>query len=86
METNFELNSQQMKHLRALPVPLIEELSFQTAMAIQGRCKISLIKQELKPQNSYDSKYIKTATKVQVLASDDSEFEVEGELTIEIGY
>jgi len=86
METNFELNSQQMQHLRALPVPLIEELSSQTAIAIQGRLKVSLIKPDVKPINSYDSKYIKTASQVQVLASDDDEFEAEGELVIQIGY
>lgn len=86
MDQNFELNKQQMDHLRSLSPSNIAELSSQTAIAVQGRLKISLIKQEVKPINSYDSKYIKTATSVQVLASDDDDFEAEGELVIQIGY
>jgi len=86
MDKHFELTKQQIDHLKSLPAEVINELSSQTAIAIQGRLKVSLIKQEVKPINSYDSKYIKTTSQVQVLVTDDDEFEAEGELVIHIGY
>ncbi|KQN35824.1 hypothetical protein ASE92_06665 [Pedobacter sp. Leaf41] len=86
MSEHFELSTQQIDHLKSLPAAALEQLSSQTAIAIQGRLKVSLIKPDVKPINSYDSKYIKTASQVRVLASDDDEFEAEGELVIQIGY
>lgn len=86
MGNHFELNENQVSHLKSLQPELINLLSSQTSIAIQGRLAIRLLKSEFKPVNAYDSKLIKPTSLVQVLVSDDDEFEAEGELIIEISY
>jgi len=86
MSNHFDLNENQISHLESLQSELINLLSSQTSIAIQGRLDIRLLKSEFKPVNAYESKLIKPTSLVRVLASDDDEFEAEGELIIEISY
>ncbi|KLT67019.1 hypothetical protein [Pedobacter sp. BMA] len=86
MNSNFILNQQQLAHLKSLKPQLLAELSSQTAIAIRGRLKISLIKPEVVEVKSYDSKFVIPVSRVRELVSDDDTYESEGELIIEIGY
>ncbi|MCX2574002.1 hypothetical protein [Pedobacter sandarakinus] len=82
----FNLNAEQLKHLYSLPYPRIKSLSSQTAIAVEGRLPVTLIKPNLKPIVGYDSKLIVPTGMVRALATLDGSFEAEGSLEITITY
>ncbi|WP_231463520.1 hypothetical protein [Pedobacter sp. Leaf132] len=86
MDNNFELNREQINHLKTLSGETISQLASQTAIAIQGRLPVTLIKPEIKPVIGYDSKLIEPKQLVMELATLDGKFEAEGELIIQISY
>ncbi|WP_316831448.1 hypothetical protein [Pedobacter aquatilis] len=86
LDHNFILSPQQIAHLKTLGLASIQNLASQTAIAVRGRLKVSLIKPPVKPVTGYDSKYIKITDRVFELAGAGEDFEAEGHLVIEIGY
>ncbi|GGI29095.1 hypothetical protein [Pedobacter mendelii] len=86
MNNHFELNEQQINHLKSLNPNLINQLSTQTAIAIRERLSIQLLKPEIKPVVGYGSKLIRSVSKVYELASYHDKYEAEGVLVIEISY
>lgn len=86
MDDNFELNREQISHLKTIGAEQIAELAAQTAIAVRGRLNITLIKPEIKPVIGYGSKLIQPKSYVRELVSDEDQFEAEGELVIEISY